>query len=288
MDYTEKRFSWTLPTDINLYYCGERVNTENHSYGPQIRDHYLLVYIVKGKAVLSLHNKQYTLSKGQIFCMFPYEKIYYKAIKDSLWSILWVGIYGNQASIYLNNLNITKNNPVFSVPFPNETEKAMRNIISLADDTTAKGKIKTISSLYNFFSSLYAENETETATAYIAPANSYDLHEINYASDNIYIREAQNYIRFHYEREISIGGLAKELHLSPEYFCRLFKRETKMTPNEMISKYRIEKAKSLLCTTNLTVSQIALCTGFKTSNYFCRIFKAHTGTTPAVYRKKQG
>ena len=84
MDYIEKRFSYTIPTDLNLYYCGKRIRTKNHSYGPQVRDHFLLVYIKEGNAILSVNDKHYELSSGQLLCMFPNEKIYYKATEGSL------------------------------------------------------------------------------------------------------------------------------------------------------------------------------------------------------------
>ena len=62
MDYIEKRFSYTIPTDLNLYYCGKRIRTKNHSYGPQVREHFLLVYIKEGNAILSINDKHYELS----------------------------------------------------------------------------------------------------------------------------------------------------------------------------------------------------------------------------------
>ena len=60
-----------------MYYCGRRVATSNHSYGPQVRDHYLLVYIKDGNAILSLGGTCVDLSPGKLLCMFPNEKIYY-------------------------------------------------------------------------------------------------------------------------------------------------------------------------------------------------------------------
>lgn len=134
-----------------MYYCGKRIDTKNHSYSPQVRDHFLLVYIKDGNAVLSLRNNCIDLSAGQLLCMFPNEKIYYKVNTGSLWSILWIGIYGIQAELYLKNLGITRNNPVYNCPQAKETEKAIDDIINTVEENNLHGKIAAISKLYHFF-----------------------------------------------------------------------------------------------------------------------------------------
>ena len=68
MDYIEKRFCYTTPTDLNMYYCGKRIKTENHSYGPQVRDHFLLVYIKEGTATLTIGDSCFDLCGGQLLC----------------------------------------------------------------------------------------------------------------------------------------------------------------------------------------------------------------------------
>ena len=106
-----------------------------------------------------------------------------------------------------------------------------------------------------------------------------------YLSDNVYIREAENYIRFNYDRDISVGSLADSLNLSSEYFSRLFKAETGMSPQNMIIEYRIKKACSLLKSTNFTVTEIANCVGIQDQHYFSKLFKNYLGCTPSEYRK---
>ena len=110
----------------------------------------------------------------------------------------------------------------------------------------------------DFFASLYngADEKLSNKPPVWNIERSY-THEITYLSDNLYIREAENYIRFHYDSDISINALAHRLNISTEYFSRLFKAETGMTPQSMIIKYRIEKACNLLKCTGLSVAEIA-------------------------------
>ena len=52
-----ERHSDSFTSNIGLYYCGKRIETKNHVYGPEIRSHYLIVFVEKGKATL-YRNKQ--------------------------------------------------------------------------------------------------------------------------------------------------------------------------------------------------------------------------------------
>lgn len=284
--YIEKRFCYTLPSELNMYYCGKRINTENHSYGPQVREHFLLVFVKSGKALVTLNNKHYTLCAGQLFCMYPHEKIYYKAYENTLWSNLWLGIYGTQTELYLKNLGISREYPIYTCPNPEKTEKAIDDIITSVNDSSSSGKILTVSKLYTFFSTLYADSDTRLNAEPKYDIHNYDTHEIDYFSENIYIRDAENYIRFHYDKDISVQSLADRFNLSPEYFSRLFKKETGKSPKEMIIEYRINTACNLLKGTNLCVSEAANCVGIHNSHYFSRLFKKYTGLSPAAYKKK--
>ena len=285
MDYIEKRFCYTIPTDLNLYYCGKRIRTKNHSYGPQFRDHFLLVYIKEGNAILSVKDKHYDLSPGQLLCMFPNEKIYYKATEGSLWSNLWVGIYGTHANLYIKNLGITREYPIYNCPRPKETEEIIDRIIDAAELDNTYGKMKVIANLYDFFASLYKGTDEQLSNKSSVWNNEIiDTHEITYLSDNLYIREAENYIRFHYDSDISINALARRLNITTEYFSRLFKSETGMTPQSMIIKYRIEKACSLLKCTALTVAEIASCVGIHEQRNISNLFRLHMNCSPTKYR----
>lgn len=288
MDYIEKRFSYTLPTDLNLYYCGKRIRTKNHSYGPQVRDHFLLVYIKEGNAILSINDKPYELSRGQLLCMFPNEKIYYKATEGSLWSNLWLGVYGTHTNLYIKNLGITREYPIYNCPRPKETEEIIDKIIDAAEIDNTYGKMKIISNLYDFFASLY--NGTDGQLSNKSPVwniEQSDTHEITYLSDNLYIREAENFIRFHYDSDISINSLAHRLNISTEYFSRLFKAETGMTPQSMIIKYRMKKACNLLKCTGLSVAEIASCVGIHDQRYFSKLFRLNMNCSPSKYRAEK-
>jgi AraC-like DNA-binding protein len=82
----------------------------------------------------------------------------------------------------------------------------------------------------------------------------------------------------------SVGHFAGELHLSPNYFGDLIKKETGRSAQEYIQSKLIEIAKERIFDTTRSVSQIAYGLGFKYPQHFSRLFKQRVGHTPNEYR----
>ncbi|MEE1012926.1 MAG: response regulator [Clostridia bacterium] len=101
------------------------------------------------------------------------------------------------------------------------------------------------------------------------------------------IKNAVDYIKKHYNQEISRDIIAEHVGVSPNYISAIFKKEMKMTLVEYIKQVRIENAKQLLWESDLRINEIADIVGFSDGYYFSRIFKDMVGVTPTQYRKKK-
>ena len=82
----------------------------------------------------------------------------------------------------------------------------------------------------------------------------------------------------------SVGYFAGRLHLSPNYFGDLIKKETGKSAQEHIQLKLIDLAKERIFDTEKSVSQIAFELGFKYPQHFNRMFKKNTGYTPNEYK----
>lgn len=285
MDYIEKRFHFIYPSELNMYYCGKRERSEHHSYGPAVRDHFLLVYIKEGTAVLTLKGKPYEMTSGQLLFMFPGEKIYYKVNEECKWTILWIGVYGKLVYDFIAPLKITPDNPLYPCPEPEETCNILEEILRASNDHSLSGKLHCLALVYDFFATLSKHvnlSEKNNPEGFSLPGDN--ANEITYVSDNIAIREAENMIRFHYDSNITVEEIAASVNLEICYFSKLFKKETGMSPKQKINEYRINKACLLLRSSSLTVSEISRCVGINDPQYFARTFKKNTGSTPMAYR----
>lgn len=99
------------------------------------------------------------------------------------------------------------------------------------------------------------------------------------------IRQAVTYIDEYYPDEISLKEVADHVHLNPSYLSTLFKDELNVSFTDYLTKVRIQRAKQLLLTTDLNVTEIAEKVGYKTPKYFNKVFKEHVNQTPSMFRK---
>lgn len=106
-------------------------------------------------------------------------------------------------------------------------------------------------------------------------------------SDNM-VEMLVDYIRQHYEENITRNTLAEMVHFSPEYVGKIFKKQTGNSINDYVNQLRIEEAKRLLKSTDNKVIDIALMVGFENMPYFSSVFKRYTGYSPAEYKKTHG
>ncbi|WP_409345632.1 helix-turn-helix domain-containing protein [Paenibacillus sp. MBLB4367] len=93
------------------------------------------------------------------------------------------------------------------------------------------------------------------------------------------------YIEEHLDRPISVEQLAKLVHYNTNYFTRFFKSKMNMTPVQYLNKVRIEKAKTLLTTTDLTLSEIGEQVGMEV-HYLSRVYKQYTNYSPGEFRNR--
>ena len=101
------------------------------------------------------------------------------------------------------------------------------------------------------------------------------------------VASAVAYISEHFRYPLSLNDLAQHAAVSPFYFTRVFRQETGYTPHQYIINTRIANAKFLRRTTEDSVKDIAIQTGWNSESTFCSAFRKSTGLTPSVYRKNR-
>lgn len=79
--------------------------------------------------------------------------------------------------------------------------------------------------------------------------------------------------------------VAKELQMSSGHFSRLFKKVMGMSFSDYATSLRINKARSYLLTTQMSITEIAFETGYSSASHFIRVFKQRFGKTPTEYKR---
>ncbi len=97
---------------------------------------------------------------------------------------------------------------------------------------------------------------------------------------------AADYIRHHFREKITIRDIGETVHLSDSYLSHIFSDTFGRTITEYLTFVRIEYAKTQLAIPGLSISEVALDSGFEDVSYFSRVFKKSEGITPRDYKKK--
>jgi AraC-like DNA-binding protein len=92
------------------------------------------------------------------------------------------------------------------------------------------------------------------------------------------------YVQDHFKENISLGTIANISNLTPQSFCRLFKKRTGKSFVEYLNEVRVAAACKYLLDTDWSISEIAYNCGYKTVSNFNKLFKSITRTSPKIYR----
>lgn len=101
------------------------------------------------------------------------------------------------------------------------------------------------------------------------------------------IHQAREYIDNHFDEDLTLDEVSRLINISPYYFSKLFKEEIGQSFIEYITNLRMEKAKTLLATTNKSMKEICSAIGYADPNYFSRTFKKNVGVTPTEYKENK-
>jgi AraC family transcriptional regulator len=98
------------------------------------------------------------------------------------------------------------------------------------------------------------------------------------------LRRVKDYIEAHMQASVTLDDLAAVAGMSLYHFARSFKQATGETPHGFVTRLKLERAKRLLCETDLDMPRIARALGFSSPGYLASVFRKHIGMTPGVFR----
>lgn len=111
------------------------------------------------------------------------------------------------------------------------------------------------------------------------------LHADEVICGDTKLDQVLSFMQEHLRMPMNLSMLAGMAHLHPNYFVRLFKEKTGLSPMKYLAQRRMEYAKSALENTDLPISAIMEETGFQDVSHFSKTFKRYSGHAPNIYRK---
>lgn len=254
---------------LSVYNVGFEKCTPGYQWGPGIRDHYLIHYIISGRGFYLVNGKSYCLNPGDSFLVYPNTEISYTADMKSPWEYAWVGFTGSDAPIILNATDFSKNTPVISGGIPGES--IHRQILHIYDarGNSLEHAVEMTGRLYTMLS-LFMQNSSRKKTADTASS---------------YVQKSIEFITANYSYNITVEDIADYVGLSRSHLFRSFQNVLKVSPKEYLTSFRMKQACYLLEHSRLSITAIANSVGFDNSLYFSKVFRQEKGMPPREYRK---
>lgn len=239
---------------INPVQFGYENCSPSHSFGPAVRSHWLLHYVISGYGRFEREGKAYRVSPGEIFVIPPYLETYYEADKDHPWQYIWIGFLAD------DKLSAVFGTPIIRCPGVGQVFEDMRRCGDMES-----GKSAFLSSRIWELISLLLESDKERVD---------------------YIEKALHYIRSEYMYDINIGLLAERLNLDRSYFTTLFTQKIGVPPGKYLSNLRLEKAAELMTVYGESPTTAAMSVGYPDIYHFSKAFKQKYGCSPRQYRRE--
>lgn len=149
-----------------------------------------------------------------------------------------------------------------------------------------KGLLSLIPTMQHGFTRQDCERTADILESYIAFLLDRYGERTPTTYDNV-IEDIRSYIEENIHSDLSLSTLAQQYNYNEKYLGRLFKSRTGYTIHEYCNYLRLTNAKKLLRSTNLSISEVAVQSGYNNVTYFIRVFKKHTQLSPLQYRQKK-
>lgn len=251
--------------------CGEECCRADHSYGPAVRDYFLLHAVLSGCGVFHNSRGDFHIGPNQAFVIFPGEITVYQADTLEPWHYVWVGFKAGQSGTALSSMEVTPHSPVIDLgKHCPEIVACMRTIYRDASslqmaDMAASGGILRLLSLLSECSAVRGGAST-TAEQYYRRALWLMQHENSHSP-------------------LTVQALSDAVGLSRSQLFRVFRQVCGKSPQEVLIGMRRTQAIQLISQTTLPLEMIAEACCFSSAQHLCDSFRAAGLPPPSAHRR---
>lgn len=260
--------------DLNVDHYGAETCDKNYSFGPSIRDNYVLHFIVSGKGTFSIDGQTTSLKAGDLF-LLPKDKLtFYQADGQEPWSYIWVGFNGSRVEPLLRQSQLLDTYYLHS-----HIESPILNIMQAITHLSGRKpgpvtELLLIGELHKLLAAILEEFPT---------VNQESASQLTKA----YVQQALKIIHSQYNIPLKVTDLAQQLSLSRSYLYKIFKKETGYALKDYILQVKMNRSCQLLQNTDLSITEISFSVGYTDPLQFSTAFKHTFQMSPSDYRKTQ-
>ena len=255
---------------LSVYNVGFQKCDPLHQWGPGIRDHYLIHYIICGHGFYQVGGQTYALHAGDSFLVYPNTEVLYYADRSDPWEYAWVGFTGSDASMILKATDFSPSHPIIAdTPSGDAIHRQILHIYD-ARGNEFEHAVEMTGRLYTMLA-LFLHGATSSGSR---------------NSTNSYVQKGIEYISSNYSYAITVEDIADYVGVSRSHLFRSFETVLGQSPKEYLTDFRIKQACYLLEHSDLSITAIANSLGFDNSLYFSKTFHKKKMMSPKDYRKQ--
>lgn len=268
MSYTTDRYGLENVNlaDLTLTTCGITTNHPSHTGGRRIYHDYSLHFILKGEGDYIISGKKHHLKAGEGFLIPPAILNEYIGDKHDPWEYIYIGFTGDGAEKLLNDMGLNEDNLTFTFP---------EDIIPDLYLMHASGKNKTLKGYGILGQFLLIISRLVSKEA--SPPSW---------SPETYVEKAKLFISDNYAFDINVENVAFAIGIDRTYLYRLFIKHENISPSKYILSIRLREASKKLKETSLSITEVALSSGFNDAPHFYKAFYNKFKTSPKKYREE--
>lgn len=239
----------------------------------RVLNEYQLLYNPEGEGIFnSASVKNVHLREGDMFLLFPGEWHTYHPIGNG-WKSYWIGFKGRNMDERVKAGFLSPSKPVYHVGFSDNIVSLYKQAYEAALEEAAYSQQLMAGIVNHLIGMMYSlERNIELKTR---SQTHVDM-----------INRARLRIRESLESPLTIQQVAEELGVSYSNFRKLFKEHTGFSPAVYQQDLRLQRAKELLSTTDMSIKEIAYQLNFESPDYFSAKFKIKTGRRPSELRNQ--
>ena len=232
---------------------------------------YQLLYLTEGEGVFhSTTIREAPLHEGDLFLLFPGEWHSYHPNPRTGWKSYWIGFKGRNMDDRVRAGFLSPQKPIYHVGFSDSIVSLYKQAYDAAIEEAAYSQ-QLMAGMVNLLIGMMYSKERNIQLS----RNQAHVDLISRA--RLRIREAL-------ESSLTIQQVAEEMGISYSNFRKLFKEHTGISPAIYQQDLRLQRAKEMLSTTDISVKEIAYRLNFESPDYFSAKFKAKTGRRPSELR----
>ena len=261
----------------NFELCLETFGTCNrtkkgHVYGPALTKSYILQYCSEGCGEVEVDGNIYYVKAGECIVTLPTQTRIERADKKDPWALTWIGLSGQSAVIFFDQMGITATNPIIKDCAKSRIPQRLQKVIEAANKADFQPNFILAESLFALMKECIQFRNV--------------LFKNDQTIIDRYIDQAIYHMNMHYfKSDINIQSLADSMGLNRSYFYEIFKLKTGLSPKEYLTQLRIQKACEYLLMPQATITSVAYSVGYEPST-FSRAFKSVMGINPSEYINK--